>query len=66
MRIRKRVPTSVRKRKWIAPNGEAKQSWVVYTDTDGERRLKTLQRKRELPRWSVKPHGATLWSASRS
>jgi hypothetical protein len=24
---------SVRKRKWIAPNGEAKESWVVnYTD----------------------------------
>jgi hypothetical protein len=37
---------SVRKRTWIAPEGEEKTAWVVdYVDQGGRRRLKTFERK---------------------
>ncbi len=39
---------SVRKRAWTTPKGEERTAWVVnYTDTNGTRRLKTFQRKKE-------------------
>ena len=39
---------SVRKRKWITRKGEAKEAWLVdYTDQDGERHIRTFDRKKE-------------------
>jgi len=39
---------SVRKRKWITRNGEAKEAWIVdYVDQEGSRHLKTFDRKKE-------------------
>jgi integrase len=39
---------SVRKRKWVTRLGEAKEAWVVdYTDQQGDRHLKTFERKKE-------------------
>ncbi|PZO81762.1 MAG: site-specific integrase, partial [Mesorhizobium amorphae] len=39
---------SVRKRSWLAPNGETRSSWVVdYIDGQGKRRLKTFRLKKE-------------------
>jgi hypothetical protein len=39
---------SIRKRSWTAPDDTTKEAWVVnYTDADGNRRLKTFQRKRD-------------------
>jgi integrase len=39
---------SVRKRKWITRRGEAKEAWVVdYTDQQGDRHIKTFERKKE-------------------
>lgn len=44
---------SVSKRKWISPEGE-KTKWVVrYKDTDGKRRLKTFDRKKEADAFSA-------------
>jgi integrase len=39
---------SVRKRKWVTRLGEAKEAWVVdYTDQQGDRHIKTFERKKE-------------------
>lgn len=39
---------SVRKRRWIDPKGIEKEAWVAaYTDSQGVRRLKTFQRKKD-------------------
>ena len=39
---------SVRKRKWVTSKGEPKEAWVVdYVDGQGDRRLKTFQKKKE-------------------
>src|SRR5689334_17626631 len=39
---------SVRKRKWITRAGERREAWVVdYTDQDGERHIKTFERKKD-------------------
>lgn len=39
---------SVRKREWTTPKGLQKSAWVVdYTDTTGQRRLKTFGKKKE-------------------
>ncbi|HEV2977966.1 MAG TPA: site-specific integrase [Casimicrobiaceae bacterium] len=39
---------SVRKRKWITRNGEAKEAWIVdYTDQQGDRHIETFARKKE-------------------
>ncbi|WP_070151104.1 tyrosine-type recombinase/integrase [Sphingobium phenoxybenzoativorans] len=46
--------TSVRKRTWTAPNGEAKTAWLVdYTDNAGKRRAKQFARKKDADAWSV-------------
>jgi integrase len=39
---------SVRKRTWVTPGGEQREAWVVdYADQDGQRHIRTFQRKRE-------------------
>jgi integrase len=39
---------SVRKRSWIAPNGERKEAWVVdYRDQRGDRHIKTFARRKD-------------------
>jgi integrase len=39
---------SVRKRKWVTRLGEARECWIVdYADQDGERHIKTFERKKE-------------------
>jgi len=39
---------SVRKRSWIAPNGERKDAWVVdYRDQHGDRHIKTFVRRKD-------------------
>jgi integrase len=39
---------SVRKRKWTTRSGEVKEAWIVdYADQDGERHIKTFNRKKE-------------------
>ena len=39
---------SVRKRKWITRNGQAKEAWIVdYIDQEGGRHIKTFTRKKE-------------------
>jgi integrase len=39
---------SIRKRNWIAPNGERKEAWVVdYRDQHGARHIKTFARRKD-------------------
>src|SRR5215471_12806299 len=39
---------SVRKRSWIAPNGERKEAWIVdYRDPHGDRHIKTFARRKD-------------------
>jgi integrase len=39
---------SIRKRSWIAPNGERKEAWVVdYRDQHGARHIKTFARRKD-------------------
>ncbi len=46
--------TSVRKREWTSPKGEAKSAWVVdYLDQAGKRRHKTFARKKEADAYSA-------------
>ena len=46
-------PMSVRQRKWTTTNGETKTAWIVaYTDQDGERHIKTFDRKKEAREWA--------------
>ena len=45
---------SVRKRTWTTPKGEEKSAWVVdYTDTTGQRRLKTFTKKKEADQFAA-------------
>jgi len=53
--------SSIRKRSWNAPNGEAKSAWVVdYKDSSGARRSKQFSRKRDAEAWSTQ----AAWSVS--
>jgi integrase len=46
---------SVRKRSWIAPNGERKEAWVVdYRDQHGDRHIKTFARKKDADAYHAK------------
>src|SRR4051812_27371153 len=39
---------SVRKRKWTTAKGVEKEAWIVdYTDTDGDRTIRTFSRKKD-------------------
>ena len=43
---------SVRKRKWVAANGEERFSWAAdYLDCDGRRRLKSFATRKEATSW---------------
>jgi hypothetical protein len=43
---------SVRKRKWVSPQGEAREAWVAdYVDGNGQRRNKNFKRKRDADAW---------------
>ncbi|SER57390.1 Site-specific recombinase XerD [Faunimonas pinastri] len=43
---------SVRKRKWVAPDGADREAWIVaYTDQGGKRRLKTFDKKKDADRY---------------
>jgi integrase len=50
-----RVAVSVRKRSWIAPDGERKEAWVVdYRDQHGDRHIKTFARKKDADAYHAK------------
>ena len=39
---------SIRRRRWTAPDGAAKEAWVVdYSDQHGQRHIKTFPRKKD-------------------
>lgn len=45
---------AIRKRAWIAPNGEQKQAWLVdYRDQAGKRRAKQFTRRKDAEEWKV-------------
>lgn len=45
---------AIRKRNWIAPNGEEKTAWQVdYRDQSGKRRSKQFARKKDAEKWNV-------------
>lgn len=45
--------TSIRKRSWITPSGEAKTAWLVdYRDQSGKRRAKQFARKKEAEQYA--------------
>ncbi|QZP08185.1 site-specific integrase [Caenibius sp. WL] len=45
---------AIRKRQWIAPDGTAKQAWLVdYRDQAGKRRAKQFAKKKDAEAWSV-------------
>ena len=44
--------TTIRKRAWTAPNGDAKTAWLVdYRDGTGKRRFKQFARKKDADEW---------------
>lgn len=46
--------TAIRKRSWVAPDGEARTAWLVdYRDSTGKRRAKQFARKRDAEAWLV-------------
>ena len=46
---------SVRKRSWIAPDGEHKEAWIVdYRDQHGDRHIKTFARKKDADAYHAK------------
>jgi integrase len=48
---------SVRKRTWTTTDGEPKQAWIVYyTDQDGDRHIKTFNRKQDAVDYQAKVH----------
>src|SRR5262245_38992561 len=50
-----RIAVSVRKRSWIAPDGEHKEAWVVdYRDQRGDRHIKTFARKKDADAYHAK------------
>ena len=38
---------SVRKRKWLTRNGEAKEAWIVDYSVNGSRHIETFERKKD-------------------
>lgn len=45
---------AIRKRQWTAPDGTAKQAWLVdYKDAAGKRRAKQFSRKKDAEAWST-------------
>jgi integrase len=47
-RGRARLGSTVRKRTWTTSKGEKKEAWIVdYADQDGERHIRTFERKKE-------------------
>lgn len=53
--------TSIRRRTWTAPDGTAKQAWLVdYADSAGKRRAKQFQRKKDAEAWLV----SAAWQVS--
>lgn len=52
---------AIRKRIWTAPDGTAKQAWIVdYKDQSGKRRAKQFARKKDAEAWSV----SAAWQVS--
>src|SRR5215831_3705160 len=50
-----RIAVSVRKRGWIAPDGEHKEAWVVdYRDQHGNRHIKTFNRRKDADAYHAK------------
>src|SRR5215467_16124778 len=50
-----RIAVSVRKRSWIAPDGEHKEAWVIdYRDQPGGRHIKTFARKKDADAYHAK------------
>src|SRR5215472_10861071 len=50
-----RIAVSVRKRGWIAPDGEHKEAWIVdYRDQHGDRHIKTFARKKDADAYHAK------------
>jgi integrase len=48
---------SVRKRKWITRQGEAKEAWIAdYFDQEGDRHIHTFARKRDADEYHAKVH----------
>jgi len=46
--------SSIRRRTWIARNGETKTAWLVdYSDTGGKRRAKQFAKKKDAEAWLV-------------
>jgi integrase len=46
--------SSIRKRTWVGPDGQAKSAWQVdYKDQQGKRRSKQFHRKKEAERWAI-------------
>ncbi|MCO5794013.1 MAG: site-specific integrase [Blastomonas sp.] len=46
---------AIRKRQWTAPDGSAKQAWLVdYRDGMGHRRSKQFEKKKEAEAWQIK------------
>ena len=53
---------AIRKRQWTAPDGTAKQAWLVdYRDQEGNRRFKQFARKKDADAWSTQ----TGWEVSK-
>jgi integrase len=47
--------SSIRKRTWKTPSGEARTAWIVdYRDAAGKRRAKQFQRKKDAESWATK------------
>jgi integrase len=45
---------AIRKRAWTAPDGTAKQAWLVdYRDQSGKRRAKQFAKKKDAEAWSI-------------
>jgi integrase len=45
---------AIRKRQWTAPDGTAKQAWLVdYRDQSGKRRAKQFAKKKDAEAWSI-------------
>jgi len=46
---------SVRKREWTTSLGDERSAWLVdYRDTEGKRRFKTFDKKRDADDWASK------------